>query len=184
MIDDESPVGWGRPPKSTRWPKGVTGNRKGRPRKVKSELPHDRILGQIVTVRSDGQDRKMTAEGALLHLVVHKALTVSKLRPIAKRILATSAQTAPKSASQLWVTYVVYPERGEVDWPLRQLRLAELLRPYEPSAKLVLEPWIVEAALERLERVLSRDEQEVVHAATRKPHKVAWPPWWSTDLRS
>lgn len=62
--------------------------------------------------------------------------------------------------------------------------MARKLDPYRPSARMMLEPWIVEAALARLgDRRLSREEQEIVLAATRTPHKVRWPDWWETDLR-
>jgi hypothetical protein len=43
----------------------------------------------------------------------------------------------------------------------------------------LLEPWLVEAALARLgERRLTPEEQETVVQATRTPHKVKWPQWW------
>jgi len=62
--------------------------------------------------------------------------------------------------------------------------MARKLDPYRPSARMMLEPWIVEAALKRLgDRVLSREDQEIVLAATRTPHKVRWPDWWATELR-
>ena len=44
---------------------------------------------------------------------------------------------------------------------------------------MLLEPWIVEAALERLgKRRLTREQQEIVVRATRTPRKVRWPAWW------
>jgi hypothetical protein len=47
------------------------------------------------------------------------------------------------------------------------------------TARVRLEPWIVEAALARLgERRLNPAEQQAVHNATRTPHKVRWPDWW------
>jgi hypothetical protein len=44
---------------------------------------------------------------------------------------------------------------------------------------MALEPWIVEAALARLPQPLTPEQQRVVVAATRLPHKVRWPEWWS-----
>ena len=62
--------------------------------------------------------------------------------------------------------------------------MARKLDPYRPTARMMLEPWIVEAALKRLgDRRLSREEQQIVLAATRTPHKVTWPAWWETDLK-
>jgi hypothetical protein len=44
---------------------------------------------------------------------------------------------------------------------------------------MVLEPWIVEAALTRLaEKQLTPEEQDVVLKATRTPARVRWPDWW------
>ena len=50
------------------------------------------------------------------------------------------------------------------------------------SARMALEPWLVEAALQRRghER-LTREEQEIVVRATRTPWKVEWPDWWEVD---
>ena len=50
---------------------------------------------------------------------------------------------------------------------------------YRETARMMLEPWIVEAALARLgARRLTVAEQRTVFAATRTPAKVRWPDWW------
>ena len=57
--------------------------------------------------------------------------------------------------------------------------MATKLDRYRPSARIVLEPWLVEAALARLgKRRLSREEQAKVMRSVRTPHKVRWPEWW------
>jgi hypothetical protein len=57
--------------------------------------------------------------------------------------------------------------------------MATKLDRFRPAARMVLEPWIVEAGLARLgERKLTREEQAKVVQATRTPHKVRWPDWW------
>lgn len=54
-----------------------------------------------------------------------------------------------------------------------------MLDEFRDSAKLLLEPWIVEAALERLgEKRLNFAQQTIVVRATHHPHKVRWPVWW------
>ena len=46
------------------------------------------------------------------------------------------------------------------------------------NVRLMLRPWIVEAALARMEpKQITLDEQGVVMASTRTPHKVNWPSW-------
>jgi hypothetical protein len=68
---------------------------------------------------------------------------------------------------------------GSVNRALEPLRMATKLDRYRETARMVLEPWLVEEALARLgERRLTREEQETVVRVTRTPHKVGWPDWW------
>jgi hypothetical protein len=53
------------------------------------------------------------------------------------------------------------------------------LDPYRETARMTLEPWLVEAALARLGRKLNPAEQRIIVNATRTPRKVRWPEWWS-----
>ena len=54
---------------------------------------------------------------------------------------------------------------------------------YRETARMVLEPWLVEAALARLgERRLTLEEQRSVVDATRTPAKVRWPDWWEVKV--
>jgi hypothetical protein len=57
--------------------------------------------------------------------------------------------------------------------------MARKLDPYRETARIVLEPWLVEAALARLSQPLSPADQRIVVKATRTPRKVRWPEWWS-----
>jgi hypothetical protein len=59
------------------------------------------------------------------------------------------------------------------------LRMAKKLDPYNETARMVLEPWLVEAALARLPQPLGPADQRIVVNATRTPDKVRWPEWWS-----
>jgi len=68
---------------------------------------------------------------------------------------------------------------GSVTYALMPLRMARKLDPYRETARMVLEPWLVEAALARLDRRLSPADQRTIVKATRTPHKVKWPDWWS-----
>ncbi len=71
---------------------------------------------------------------------------------------------------------------GSVTSALEPLRMAKKLDPYRETARMVLEPWLVEAALARLDRTLSPADQRIVMKAARTPHKVKWPEWWSEHL--
>jgi hypothetical protein len=57
--------------------------------------------------------------------------------------------------------------------------MAKKLDRYRETARLILEPWLVEAALARLPQPLSPAQQQTVVNATRTPRKVRWPEWWS-----
>ena len=59
---------------------------------------------------------------------------------------------------------------------LRLLKMAVKVYPYQPYARIKLEPWL---ALDRLgDRRLDAMQQATVVAAKRTPRKVRWPDWW------
>ena len=68
-------VGYGKPPKSTRFKKGQTGNKKGRP-KGSRNFAHDvdDILSEKVTVSENGRPLKVSAQQAALMRLREKAL--------------------------------------------------------------------------------------------------------------
>lgn len=68
-----------------------------------------------------------------------------------------------------------------VDVVLDTLGLAFKMYPRdEQRVRWEINPWIVEAALDRLgDRQLTIEEQRDVYANTRTPHKVSWPEWWT-----
>jgi hypothetical protein len=70
-------------------------------------------------------------------------------------------------------------EAGSFTYALLPLRMARKLDPYRETVRIVLEPWLVEAALTRLPHPLSPTDQWIIVKATRTPHKVRWPKWWS-----
>lgn len=68
-------VGYGKPPKATRFKKGVSGNPSGR-RKGSRNLATDLAaeLGEHITVREGGQPRRMSKQRALIKALMAKAL--------------------------------------------------------------------------------------------------------------
>jgi hypothetical protein len=68
---------------------------------------------------------------------------------------------------------------GSVSSAVECLRIGTKLDRYRETARILLEPWIVEAALARFgEKQLTPEEQEIVLKATRTPTRVRWPDWW------
>ena len=172
--------GYGQPPKATRFSKGKSGNPKGRPRGRHRQAPYEAVLGQLVTIRDGIAERRVTAAEAFLLQLSKRGLegdgpaarAAMAVIETAKSSLVT-VETSPNQIILVWVA------PGSVNTALQPLRMARKLDPYRETARMALEPWLVEAALARLgNRRLRRDEQELVLKSTRTPQKVNWPGWW------
>ncbi len=73
---DDYDVGYGRPPKSTRFKPGTSGNRKGRPKRVPSSLGEivRAVLDAPVRYRENGRLRTATKREVALKLLVQRAV--------------------------------------------------------------------------------------------------------------
>jgi hypothetical protein len=175
---EDTDVGYRRPPRKTRFTKGRSGNPAGRPRGRHREAPYEAVLGQMVTVREDGTERRLTAAEAFLLKQAKRGVEGDSAAARASLALLGEARKreGPGYPDKfVWVT--VAP--GSVTHALEALRMAKKLDPYSKTARIALEPWLVEAALARLPQPLSPADQRTVVEATRTPHKVRWPEWWS-----
>ncbi len=174
-------IGYGKPPGSTRFRKGQSGNPSGRSRGRRNELPYEAVLGQMVTIREDGVGRQVTAAEAFILQMTKQGLegnsnAARKMMDAIKE--ARAARLKRGYDSQVQITYVIVTP-GSVNRALEPLRMAKKLDRYRETARMALEPWIVEAALARLgDCRLTVEEQRSVYKATRTPWKVQWPEWW------
>ena len=180
MSEREEVVGYKQPPRATRFQKGKIGNRRGRPRNRRPDIPYDHVLGQMVTIREDGRERRVTAAEAFLLQLTKKGLQgdSSAARASLEAIEAARARRGPEDGiDRIRVMLVNYTIGGA----LRSLGIAVKLNPLnEDKVCWKLQPWIVEAAIAHLgDRRLTADEQRVVIEATRTPDKVRWPGWWT-----
>ena len=173
-------VGYGKPPKSTRFTKGRSGNPKGRPRGRKNEPPYEAVLGQMVTIREDGVERQVSAAEAFILRMTKLGLEGDGPAACAAMSAIQEAHAARGMNGEETLTVIIqrFVAPGSVTGALTALRMATKLDLYRPTARIALEPWLVEQALERLgNRRLSRKEQETVVKATRMPKRVRWPEW-------
>jgi len=136
----------------------------------------------MVTIREDGCERQVTAAEAFLLQLARKGLEGDGLA--ARQSLAAIEAARDRhviAGDQVRISgIVVHITTFNVNPALEILRMGRKLDRLRPSARMLLEPWIVEAALARLgARRLSSEQQRIVQDATRTPHKVNWPAWWS-----
>jgi hypothetical protein len=72
---DSYEVGYGKPPRNTRFQKGVSGNPKGRPKKT---LDFDHALlresGVYVTINENGRPRRISKHDLVIKQLLHKAI--------------------------------------------------------------------------------------------------------------
>jgi hypothetical protein len=75
-------VGYRRPPKTSRFPKGQSGNRAGRPRGRYRDAPYEAVLGQIVTIREGGAERRVKAVEAFLLKLAKRGSKATAPQPV------------------------------------------------------------------------------------------------------
>jgi hypothetical protein len=178
--DEDGGGGYRRPPRKARYKKGQSGNLAGRPRgRRQEEAPYEAVLAQMVTVREGGVERRVSAEEAFLLFLLKRGLEGDGA---ATRATLTAIEIAAKRRTTHWdpivITHIILAP-GSVTLATEHLRMARKLDPYRETARMALEPWLIEVALSRLGRKLDPAEQQIILKATRTPHKVRWPDWWS-----
>jgi hypothetical protein len=178
--DDDEGGGYGRPPKATRFKKGQRGNPAGRPRGRRREAPFEVVLGQMVTIREGGAERRVTGKEAFLLYLAKSGVEGggAATRTALGLIEEIKARTSTHRGFISSIVHMIVAV-GSVTSALMPLRMAKKLDPYRETARMALEPWLVEAALARLPQKLSPADQRTIVKATRTPHKVKWPEWWS-----
>jgi hypothetical protein len=179
--EHQEEVGYGRPPKATRFQKGRSGNPRGRPRNRRRDIPYDTLLGQMVTVREDGRERRVTAAEAFILQLTKKGLEGDSASARSSLAAIENARASRRSmGGDMPVVRICFRTFG-LCCVVEDLGMGLLVHPTDKDrVRLMLKPWIVEGALARLgSRRLSVEEQQTIVESTRSPEKVAWPAWWA-----
>lgn len=181
MNPDERPVGYGNPPSGSRFRKGQSGNPKGRPKKRSSGIPYDGVLGQMVTIREDGRERRVTAAEAFLLQLTQKGLAGDSAAARASLDAIEAARAARGEDHETIKVMIWKSVSNGADAILEQLDLTRLKYPTDQKrVRREINPWIVEAALTRFGvRRLSEDQQQEIWSNVRNPENINWPEWWT-----
>ena len=177
---DDAVAGYGQPPTTSRFKPGTSGNPRGRPPGRTKGLPYEAVLGQQVTIREDGRERRVTAAEAFLLHMAKTGLAGNGAAARASMAALATARAARGEGDDGIVTVLIrsYVSPSDATAALRALKMIRTLDPYRATARIRIEPWLVEIALSRLGRRLTVSEQAEVWRATRTPNKVRWPDWW------
>lgn len=176
-------LGYGKPPPSTRFQKGKSGNPHGRPRGHRREIPYDHVLGQMVTIREEGRERRVTAAEAFLLQLTKKGLEGCGASARASLASIEHARaTRNDQVDQTQIIRLIIRSFG-LCGIVEDLGMAVRVNASsKDNVRLELKPWIVQAALNRMvPNQLCANEQRAVVASTRTPEKVQWPEWWAAQ---
>ena len=176
------PTGRRNPPVATRFRKGQSGNPKGRP---KARTPNtttsafDVIIDRMLTVTQGGVAREVTAEEALQHRTYQDAIAGSRLaqRMVLKWIEKRERYLAARQGSKRFPPIERRIEPHDPDNADAALVLLGIATPEPTTAWLKLEPWAVQAALQRRRgggRLSDKHVFDIEHC-TRNPRSLRWP---------
>ena len=173
------PIGYRQPPKNTRYQPGQSGNINGRPPVKRQDAPYG-FLDELMTIIENGVEKQVTAAEAFLLKQLQNGLKGDARSQRDMLEIVEYRQSLSGNLNSIPVFLVSFVQPGDPGVVMGPLRMTAKLDPFSPTHRVRIEPWMVEAALERLgERRLSVGDQAIIVKATRTPGKVKWPAWWT-----
>jgi Family of unknown function (DUF5681) len=174
------------PPNPGWFPKGRSGNPRGRPRgsRVTTGSAFEVLVERTFAVAGRGGTREITAEEALQQRIYQNALAgkAMAIRTVMKWTMEREAWRAKHETKAHKPTLLrISPDPDNADAALVLLGIAAPNPAREDMgadrAQLLLEPWAVQAALRRRRGGQRLTEQEVndVRRRTRDPDTLRWP---------
>ncbi len=173
------------PPAGGRFPKGKSGNPKGRPRKIvqPQASAFDIVIDRTLAIHRNGEVREVTVEEALEQRTYQDAIAGNRtarrevLKMIAKRERAITAKAVKPGSVE---TRIEHADNDSINTVLQILDIAHLdARHSDGSAeyvRMLLEPWAVEAALRRRGAPkMSQKDLDYARRMTRDADGIAWP---------
>src|SRR5260370_39999335 len=140
--DGDDKAGYRKRPAGTRFRKGQSGNPRGRTKGRRNQPPYEAVLGQMVTIREGGVERRVTAAEAFLLFMTKRGLEGDGAS--ARAAMAAIEQAKANGLVGIGfetITLVrVIVEPGSVTSALEPLRMARKLDRYRETAKMMLEP--------------------------------------------
>lgn len=177
----------GVPPEHSRFPKGQSGNPKGRPKKRASPgatSAFDIIVDKTLTIMRNGEPQEVSVEEALQHRTYKDAIAGNRsarrdiLKMIAKREQEL-AKLIPPPRTKVSTVWEHETENANVAMLLLGIVTKDPKEygPKDPYERLLLEPWAVQAALSRRRGgtgLTERQTSEILRC-TRDPGTLRWP---------
>ncbi|MEN9925640.1 MAG: hypothetical protein RL268_1766 [Pseudomonadota bacterium] len=171
------------PAEAIRFQKGESGNYRGRPPKSMLDLPYGGFLDELVPVKINGETRQMSRMEAL---ICQLSLRAAKGDMAIARCLQgpVNAEVIDRwKRNEHAVCYLIHAPDEDPKCLLSALKRLKLINP-RPRRHVMLQPWIVQEAVDRLpDNALCEAEQRVVVRAASTPEKIKWPVWWADHLR-
>ena len=138
------------------------------------------MLGQMVKIREGGAERHVTAAEAFLLQLTKRALEGDHAAARASLAVIEEARESPGARQpQVYLIIRSIVDPGSVTSALEPLRMTRKLDSYRETARIALEPWVVEARSPVSPKALSPADRWIVVKATRTARRVRWPEWWS-----